>query len=134
MPFACGSLPCGEAVSESGVSGIGGAHSACYDGVMADDVSLEERLTRAEDELARRVMFNRVLVPGVLDEMEEFLGVKGCIFAFQKKEDGSFDTLEAMRVDTLAGAMRALRLEASEEYVTKQKALVDELRKEVEHA
>lgn len=85
---------------------------------MDDDVTpvmspVAMELQRARVEQARRRLLAGALSPQVLDAIAELLGVREQLFSFEAREDGSFDTLRAMRVDTLRGVVETLRYEVA---------------------
>lgn len=92
-----------------------------YDVCMAEDALIDETAARELDariELQRKVVRRRELFAAaftdeLLNELEEWMGVKDAIFAFCPQEDGKLDPLMACRVDTLMGVVRGIRFEVA---------------------
>lgn len=61
----------------------------------------------------RRELFAAAFTPDVLDELEEFLGVKDVVFAFQASAGEGYDACRAAQRDALLGVVRALRFEVA---------------------
>ena len=98
--------------------GIGFSDGVWYDVGMdyADKLTDKERgiYETALKCRRRRELFVRVFTPEVLDELEDFLGVKDVLFAFQSEGAGGTDPYKAARIDALLGVMRALRFEVTQ--------------------
>lgn len=90
----------------------------------------ELRVKQLEAMVRRRGVLAAALTPEVLDALEEFLGVKDVLWAFNEGEGGT-DALAACRRDTLMGVVRALRWEVS--HVEEGEAALELARKEVSH-
>lgn len=80
---------------------------------------------RAERTVARRKLFARHLTDEVLEAMEELFGVRERMFAF-RQVGGAYDPLDAMRTDTLKGAVAALRYER--DHAAEAAAVLDGMR------
>ena len=61
----------------------------------------------------RRELFAAAFTPEVLDELEDFVGVKDVVFAFQAPAGQAYDAFKAAQIDALLGLVRALRFEVA---------------------
>lgn len=100
--------------------------------VMLAVMTNEQALDVLRRTVARRELFHSVFTPAVLDEMENLFGVENRVFSFRQTDAGKYDPLDAMRCDTLRGAIALLRFEADGANLSKARALLAEAEAEVE--
>ena len=86
-------------------------------GVRTHHEELAAVIVRQRAEQRTREVLAKVMTPEALDALACLLGVDGVRFSFQKGRDGAFDTLDAMRVDTLRGVVETLRFETTKERI-----------------
>ena len=109
------------------------AENALIDETAARD--LDARIELQKKVVRRRELFAAAFTDELLNELEEFMGVKDAIFAFVPDKDGKMDALDACRVDTLMGVVRGLRFEVAHKAEAEAylKGLLEQRGEEVSH-